>query len=381
MNPPLFRKSFVKYLIVLSVVSWFIFNHLINTQSKIMYQSLAQRPPVYHMRVTWGTQSILNDFKRKMTNSSISEIKSFLEEYNSLPSFSVDFLYKDKNGKMRSVLQKTTTDKLVKTEYAYPARYGNNKPGKLLIYDINKQMKKRFEEYRRVTSIIKILFVITLILLLSNLLFNEYNLEINKQKKIIESQKRLAEDRARHDAPTGLHTQQYFKDRLQEEINKANKHKYPIALIMCDIDNFKQFNDTHGHLAGDEVLKSVANILKKSVRSYDIVARYGGEEFAMLLFGTDKEKLFATRRKKLTDVSIVTADRIRKKVESVKLNINNKKLGVTISMGIAIYEAKEAYKTGSFINEADSALYESKNTGRNCITIFDSKTNQFHKCS
>jgi diguanylate cyclase len=142
---------------------------------------------------------------------------------------------------------------------------------------------------------------------------------------------------------------------------------------MCDIDHFKQFNDNFGHLSGDKALKTVADIIKSNVRTFDVVARYGGEEFAILLMeaGFEEIRSVANRLKNLTDQAVDIAGRIKEKVQNTLLEVEHKKVHLTLSMGVASYDGHTDYRSEYLISEADHALYESKNNGRNQITVFD----------
>jgi diguanylate cyclase (GGDEF)-like protein len=244
---------------------------------------------------------------------------------------------------------------------------------------MNAQFRERFNEYSRITDITKIFFVITLLLLLSILLFREYTTEVEKQKHIAISEKRDAEWRAKHDSATGLFNQKYFKTALQEEILRSHKYKRPLTLIMCDIDHFKKFNDTYGHLTGDEVLQMVAHIISDNVRVCDIVARYGGEEFSVLLLGalSGGTENAEVRHKNLTDETIQIASRIKGKIGQSRVRGTDKQVGLTISLGISSYNGLKDCDANHFIHEADQALYKSKENGRNQITFFDPATKEY----
>ncbi|RMG68152.1 MAG: diguanylate cyclase [Calditrichaeota bacterium] len=158
------------------------------------------------------------------------------------------------------------------------------------------------------------------------------------------------------DGMTGLHNYRFFRLRLKEEVARARRENSPVSLLISDVDYFKNYNDTLGHPAGDEVLRKVSRILQTSVRDNDIVARYGGEEFAIVLPGTDSEGAYAL------------AERIRLKVEEeafYKEEIQpNKKL--TISIGIGNFPV-DAVTVDDLIIEADRALYHAKHSGRNVV--------------
>lgn len=165
--------------------------------------------------------------------------------------------------------------------------------------------------------------------------------------------------RANTDGLTGLWNHRYFKEQLEEEFKRAKRHKekYPLSLILIDLDYFKSINDTFGHLTGDEVLRQIANLLKKEARSIDIIARYGGEEFVGILPMTS------------SDGAKVFAERLKKKIENLKIETNDGKIipKITCSFGITSYNNEKEIK--ELIDKADRALYICKKAGRNCINI------------
>jgi len=158
--------------------------------------------------------------------------------------------------------------------------------------------------------------------------------------------------KAHTDSLTGLWNYGYFQYKLDEEIMKAKNQSYKLSVMMIDIDDFKKFNDSFGHLAGDEVLRRIASILKENSRKIDIVARYGGEEFALILPYTNKEE------------ARVIAERIRKRVEEIEFFSRN----ITISIGIASLEDKHLSKE-ELVKKADIALYRAKFEGKNRIIL------------
>ena len=172
---------------------------------------------------------------------------------------------------------------------------------------------------------------------------------------------------ANTDSLTGLYNRRSFQERLAQEVDRAIRYHRPLSLIMIDIDYFKLYNDTHGHLQGDNVLIEVAHALQSLSRAPDIVARYGGEEFALILPETDKVSAEAFGR------------RLRETIESHKFpgeeHLPAKVL--TISVGLASYmppDTKEA-----FLEAADIALYHAKREGRNRVVVWqNSMTLQPH---
>lgn len=162
------------------------------------------------------------------------------------------------------------------------------------------------------------------------------------------------------DPLTELFNHRYFQETLAHEFIRARRYSKPLSLMVIDIDFFKKFNDTWGHLVGDQVLRHVAAIFKNSVREQiDTVARYGGEEFAFILPETslDGAKLFA--------------ERIRSKVEQSRLNHDGNELSVTLSIGVSCTLVTNCEKTSDLIEAADQALYKAKASGRNKVLSYE----------
>lgn len=159
------------------------------------------------------------------------------------------------------------------------------------------------------------------------------------------------------DPKTGLYTYDYFVKRIQEQIAKARRYHSTAALLMLDIDHFKNFNDTYGHLAGDKVLIEIAKTLMASVRTEDCVGRFGGEEFIILLSECKEDSIFHV------------AERIRKTVEKLEVIENNDKLKVTVSIGGCQILGNSVETPKTVIKRIDDALYQSKANGRNRSTI------------
>ena len=367
------KTRFIAYLLLLAVLGWFLFNFLMTSQSVIMYKYFIEKPATYNLeRAERLASSIYKSFKAEVTDPSIDNVRVFINKYNDIPFLSVNFIYQDPDGNMRSILENVKEIDILSAEYVYPIKQGNREVGTLLIYDINREYKKGLEEYNHMMSITRGFFGILLLLLISVLVFREYSTKI-------EEEKRLAQYQAVHDGLTGLYTQKYFKKHLEREIDRSKRYKRPVSLIMCDVDYFKKFNDTYGHLAGDKALQTVAGIISSSVRTSDIVARYGGEEFAILLMeaGMEEIKSIARRLKVLTEETLEIAARIKGEVEKAMIPVDHSSTHVTMSMGVSSYNGEEDYKPEYLISTADSALYESKKNGRNMITLFHPDTKEF----
>lgn len=166
---------------------------------------------------------------------------------------------------------------------------------------------------------------------------------------------------ATQDRMTRLFVHHYFQERLLEELTRCRRHSIPLSLIMMDIDHFKLFNDTWGHQQGDSVLKSVASIIKSSIRNHDIPARYGGEEFAIILPET-----------KLED-AVSIADRLRVNVDEYNFPGQEEPLHVTVSLGVSQFDPEIDPSKEELIKRVDDALYCAKKGGRNCVKFSPAK--------
>ncbi len=156
---------------------------------------------------------------------------------------------------------------------------------------------------------------------------------------------------ATSDKLTGLLNRQAFDLVYKQEMSQAKREKIPLSLIICDMDRFKEINDTHGHAAGDEALVLVAATIKESLRSSDITCRWGGEEFLILLRDCPAQE------------ALSISEKIRQMVESMSFSFSGQTIPMTLSLGVAELAPDEPLDT--FLARADKALYEAKNTGRN----------------
>ena len=158
------------------------------------------------------------------------------------------------------------------------------------------------------------------------------------------------------DAVTTLLNRRALVDRLSHEMERARRYGTPLALLMVDLDHFKDINDTHGHLVGDEALREVARVLHSAVRNVDIVARYGGEEFAIVLPETSNEG------------AVAFAERVRERVaEHVFANERLPSLRITVSVGVASVPSADIESVEDFFARSDEALYRAKAGGRNQV--------------
>lgn len=203
-----------------------------------------------------------------------------------------------------------------------------------------------------------------------NLLVGEFNNMAEKLKSSYNTLEKKVEERTKElndvnkelkelsitDGLTGLYNHRYFYERLTDEVKRSARYGRTFSVIMGDLDYFKNYNDTNGHIEGDALLKDLAAFLKKSVREHDTLARYGGEEFAIVLPETEKSK------------AADLAERIRVGVSKYPFPNREKQPGesVTISFGLAAFPM-DAYDPKGLLEKADYALYMAKKKGRNRV--------------
>jgi len=155
------------------------------------------------------------------------------------------------------------------------------------------------------------------------------------------------------DGLTDIHNKRYLVEQLDRELSRATRHGRPLSMVICDIDHFKLVNDEFGHLAGDYVLKEVAQLAKSRIRPDDVIARYGGEEIAIILPETD------------LDGGVRIADQLRQMIDDETFVFEDEYIDVTVSCGVA--QLQPGWRAYEFVRAADMQLYEAKRAGRNCV--------------
>lgn len=179
-------------------------------------------------------------------------------------------------------------------------------------------------------------------------------------RKLAEEALRSSECRHRElsitDSLTGLYNSRHFFSRATEEVERANRYGSPLALILMDVDNFKQYNDTYGHLEGDHVLAALAEVIRHEIRGADSAYRYGGEEFIVIFPETEVEE------------ALVVAERLRQVFEDTVFSpAAGEEARTTISIGGGIYHPEEGLT--AFVKRVDEAMYRAKKCGRNRVVF------------
>lgn len=159
---------------------------------------------------------------------------------------------------------------------------------------------------------------------------------------------------ATQDALTGLFNRRHFMEMVEREWSRARRYQTMGAMLMLDLDHFKQVNDRFGHLCGDAVLVTVAEVMRETLRHPDVSGRFGGEEFIAFLPQTDE----------LGGIDV--AERLRQRIEATQIRCEGHVINVTVSVGVAAMRP-ERLKLDHLIRDADAAMYEAKAAGRNCV--------------
>jgi diguanylate cyclase (GGDEF)-like protein len=159
------------------------------------------------------------------------------------------------------------------------------------------------------------------------------------------------------DPLTGLYNRRYMEETLERELLRASRNHESVGVIMLDIDNFKNFNDTFGHQAGDVLLQSLGHFFHSHVRGEDVACRYGGEEFILLLPGSTREQTFQR------------AEEMRKDAQNLNVSFRGQSLGaITLSFGVSVFP-DHGTTPDILIQKADQALYRAKSEGRNRVIV------------
>jgi len=186
----------------------------------------------------------------------------------------------------------------------------------------------------------------------ANILGHQFSLALRRIKLYQEIEKIAITD-----SLTELYTRRYALERFKEEVRRSKMRKIKMSFLMIDVDFFKTFNDTYGHVTGDQILKELGVIIKENIREIDIAGRYGGEEFSVMLPDTDRAG------------AQFAAERIQQAVEQASIKVYDTTVKVTVSIGIATFP-EDAQEVDELTDKADSALYIAKKMGRNKVCFF-----------
>ncbi len=197
---------------------------------------------------------------------------------------------------------------------------------------------------------------------------HELQVRLRAGRRIIELQEELIATReelrmqATRDFLTGIANRASIMDKLNGEAHRSLRQGSSLAVLMCDIDYFKRINDTHGHPAGDAVLKEVAQRMRTTIRPYDSVGRFGGEEFLVLCPGADAAG------------GAALGERLRDAIAATPVTTDSGPISVSVSIGVAARVIEQTDEVNQVISAADTALYSAKHNGRNRVEIAVPKT-------
>jgi two-component system cell cycle response regulator len=197
---------------------------------------------------------------------------------------------------------------------------------------------------------------------------NELQVRLRAGIRLVELQTQLLKareelrDQATRDSLTRLWNRSSILGELGREMARATRESRPLGVVIVDLDHFKLINDTHGHLAGDAVLREAARRMQNSIRQYDSIGRYGGEEFLILFPGCSEAD------------SLAQADRLRKQLAQAEMSVNNTSIRVTASFGVASAMPGEVWTEEALIRAADEALYIAKKSGRNRVGVLSQRS-------
>jgi diguanylate cyclase (GGDEF)-like protein len=184
----------------------------------------------------------------------------------------------------------------------------------------------------------------------AELFANQVAIALDNSRRVEQMERQAVTDQL-----TNLYNRRAFADMAEKEVGRARRYQRPLALILFDIDHFKQVNDTHGHLVGDQVLRILTDKVTKTTRSTDFVCRYGGEEFIVLMPEAGR------------DEALAMAERLREMVSGITVVAAEGTLSLTISLGVAALRPTDEETLEGLINRADKAMYEAKAAGRNTV--------------
>jgi len=367
------KAKFLVLILVCVVIAISGFNFLIIKQDQILRKYFIDTPQAKIKEFNASLANSLSKyFERENRAATLEQAAEYIRRYGRTSLFEQVFIFKAPDGTLQQVSKLGVTPAradVLASEHVYPAAIANGALDGYLIVLINEmdseELKEGLVKYRVMNYSIRVVFLLLILTLLIIVFYQDYSAKMRLARDI-------AEIRASNDGLTGLHTHEHFMKALEIEVKKFRIYQTPIALLMLDIDHFKEFNDRYGHPAGDKVLQEVANLVKLNTRATDILARYGGEEFSVIMpyVVRDEDMTKEERLRGFTDEIKEIAERIRTGVEARAIDFQSNVLKVTISIGVSFYYfASEKVSSAELVQRADSALYKAKELGRNRVCI------------
>jgi diguanylate cyclase (GGDEF)-like protein len=320
---------------------------------------------------SWA-DSVSKSFIRENRTATLDQLTEYIRRYGRTDRFEQVFVFKDTTGAIQQINtagRTSVTKEILSSENLYPVTVDNGRiEGYLAVIiqqEENEELKEGLVKYKIISYSLRLVFLLLVTALMLVIFYYDYSAKMKLARDI-------AEIKASNDGLTGLHTHEHFMKALEIEVEKFRIYHTPIALLMLDIDHFKDFNDKFGHLSGDRVLEEVSKIIKSTTRATDTLARYGGEEFAIIMpyvvrgGELSEQKRLLNFAEEIRDI----AERIRRNVEDDTIHFGDTTLKVTISVGIAFYYSKsERVSATELVVRADKSLYQAKETGRNRVCI------------
>jgi len=375
MNEKIRQKT--KYLIMVLVsviVSITCFNFVVLEQENILRRYFIIAPQEKQKEFNSAlSNSLVKYFIKENKVSDPKQVEEYIKRYGRTSLFDLYFIFQDKDGITKQISKSGisgVTREVTSGENVYPVSIDNGRiEGYFMVMikeDGSAEAKEGFIKYKILSYSLKLIFLLLVAALIVIIFYYDYSAKMKLARDV-------AEIKASNDGLTGLHTHEYFTQALEIETAKVNIYNTPLALLMLDIDYFKEFNDKYGHLAGDKILQEASNMIKLSTRATDTLARYGGEEFAIIIPYVAKPGDMRDANKRtenfLNEIKIV-AERIRKNIEDCGTVYSSNVLKVTVSIGVAFYYKKFYNMTATaLLGKADSALYEAKKLGRNRVHV------------
>ncbi|MBN1526914.1 MAG: GGDEF domain-containing protein [Candidatus Omnitrophica bacterium] len=367
------KTKFLVLVLICVVIAITGFNFLILKQDQILRKYFIDAPKANIKEFNASLANSLSKyFERENRTATLEEASEYIRRYGRTSLFEQVFIFKAPDGTLQQASKLGITPAradVLASDHVYPATIAGGALEGYLIILIDEmdseELKEGLVKYRVISYSIRAAFLLLILMLLVIIFYQDYSAKMRLARD-------MAEIKASNDGLTGLHTHEHFMKALEIEVKKFKIYQTPIALLMLDIDHFKDFNDRYGHLAGDKVLQEVANLVKLNTRATDILARYGGEEFSVIMpyVVRDEDITKEERLRGFTEEIKEIAERIRTGVEGRAIDFQSNALKVTISIGVSFYYfASDKVSSSELIQRADSALYKAKELGRNRVCI------------